>query len=90
MAQKMRKSLSGKRVMTINVYTEALYAVAVRDGADLLLLLTVRRAPPGDVYVSIPYQEDPEYKPHAELPRFRTASCEELQPQISRCPSAST
>jgi hypothetical protein len=51
--------------MTVNVYTEALYGVAVRDGADLLLLLTVRRAPPGDVYVNIPYQQDPEYKPHA-------------------------
>ncbi len=30
------------------------YAVAVRDGQDLLLVLDICRAPDGDVYVDIP------------------------------------
>lgn len=34
--------------------TGVTYAVAVRDGKDLLTVLTVRRDPRGDVYSNIP------------------------------------
>jgi hypothetical protein len=41
---------------------EFIYAVAVREGGQLFLTMTVRRAPKGDVYVIYPRQED---NPHA-------------------------
>jgi hypothetical protein len=40
------------------------YAVAVRDSADLFLLLTVVRNTQGDVYVNFPRDNDPNWKPH--------------------------
>jgi len=40
------------------------YAVAVRDGNELFLFLTIARAPAGDVYVNILHgQNGPEWKP---------------------------
>ncbi len=42
-----------------------MYAVAVRDGGDLLLCLSICRAPQGDVYVNIPRDHDPAWKPHS-------------------------
>jgi hypothetical protein len=38
-------------------------AIAVRDGADLFVFLTIRRGPEGDVYVNNP-RTDPNWKPH--------------------------
>jgi hypothetical protein len=40
------------------------YAVAVRDGEDLLTVLTVNRGPQGDVYANIPRPHMPDSKPH--------------------------
>jgi hypothetical protein len=40
------------------------YAVAVRDGGDLFVLITIVRDPKGDVYVNSP-RPDPNWKPHA-------------------------
>jgi hypothetical protein len=41
------------------------YAVAVRDGEDLLVLITVKRGPRGDVYVNIPRPLIHDWKPHS-------------------------
>ena len=40
------------------------YAVAVRDGGDLFVLITIVRDPKGDVHVNSP-RPDPNWKPHA-------------------------
>lgn len=42
---------------------ERVYAVTVRDGADLFLLFDIRRKPAGDVYVNNP-RDDPRWKAH--------------------------
>jgi len=42
-----------------------MFAVAVRDGADLSLVLSVCRAPQGDVYVNFPRDHEPDWKPHS-------------------------
>jgi hypothetical protein len=42
----------------------ALYAVAVRDGGDLLMLVTIRRSRQ-NVYVNIPRPHLPDWQPHA-------------------------
>ena len=41
------------------------YAVAVRDGKDLFLFLSICRAPQGDVYVNFPRDCEPDWKPHS-------------------------
>jgi hypothetical protein len=41
------------------------FAVAVRDGADLFLVLTICRGPQGDVYVNFPRDHEPDWKPHS-------------------------
>ena len=41
------------------------YAVAVRDGEDLLLFLSICRGPQGDVYVNFPRDDEPAWKPHS-------------------------
>jgi hypothetical protein len=43
---------------------EVLYAVAVRDACDLLVLITIRRAR-RNVYVNIPRPHIPNWEPHA-------------------------
>jgi len=42
-----------------------LYAVAVRDGQDLFLFLSICRGPQGDVYVNFPRDCKPRWKPHS-------------------------
>jgi hypothetical protein len=42
---------------------EVLYAVAVRDASDLLLLITIGRAR-RNVYVNIPRPQTPDWEPH--------------------------
>lgn len=42
-----------------------LYAVAVRDAGDLLLVFSICRDPHGDVYVNFPRDHDPAWKPHS-------------------------
>ena len=44
----------------------ATFAIAVRDGADLFLVLRIHRGPKGDVYVNWP-RDDPKWNPHASL-----------------------
>jgi hypothetical protein len=41
------------------------FAVAVRDGSDLFLFLSVCRAQSGDVYVNFPRDYKPNWKPHS-------------------------
>jgi hypothetical protein len=41
------------------------YAIAVRDGKNLLLHLTVCRSASGDVYVNVPRDHEPKWKPHS-------------------------
>lgn len=41
------------------------FGVAVRDGADLMLVLSICRGPEGDVYVNFPREHDPNWKPHS-------------------------
>lgn len=41
------------------------FAVAVRDGSDLFLFLSVCRTPSGDVYVNFPRDCKPDWKPHS-------------------------
>jgi hypothetical protein len=45
-------------------YTAVSYAVAVRDGSDLLTVLTIVREADGDVYSNIPRPHIPNSKPH--------------------------
>ena len=45
----------------------ATFAIAVRDGTDLFLILSIRRGPKGDVYVNWPRPHDPKWKPHASF-----------------------
>jgi hypothetical protein len=47
------------------VPTGVTYAVAVRDGKDLLTVLTVHRDPRGDVYSNIPRPHIANLKPHS-------------------------
>lgn len=42
-----------------------LYAISVRDGDDLFLVLTIRRSPQGDVYVNFPRDQIRNWKPHS-------------------------
>lgn len=42
-----------------------MYAVAVRDGDDLLLCFRICRSPKGDVYVEFPRDHDRGWKPHS-------------------------
>lgn len=41
------------------------FAVAVRDGVDLMLILSICRGPEGDVYVNFPREHEPNWKPHS-------------------------
>jgi hypothetical protein len=43
------------------------YAVAVRDGVDLLTVLTVHRDPRGNVYANIPRPHLPGFEPHSSF-----------------------
>lgn len=42
-----------------------MFAVAVRDGADVFLVLSICGGPQGDVYVNFPRDHDPDWKPHS-------------------------
>jgi hypothetical protein len=42
-----------------------MYAIAVRDGNELFLFLSICRAPQGDVYVNFPRDHKPNWKPHS-------------------------
>ena len=41
------------------------YAVAVRNGENLFLFLSICRAPQGDVYVNWPRRYEPDWNPHS-------------------------
>ncbi len=50
------------------VNPDSLYAaVAVRDGGDLFLVISIRRRASGDVYVNFPRDHDPTWKPHTSV-----------------------
>jgi hypothetical protein len=46
---------------------EALYAVAVKDGADLFLFCRVRRNKHGELFTAIPRYGAPGWDPHSSL-----------------------
>jgi hypothetical protein len=57
----------GDNLMTgqTNQNQKRMFAVAVRDGADLFLVLSICRGPQGDVYVNFPRDHEPDWKPHS-------------------------
>jgi hypothetical protein len=48
-----------------NQNQKRMFAVAVRNGADLFLILSICRGPQGDVYVNFPREHEPNWKPHS-------------------------
>ena len=61
----------GLMKLPLAVPGEHRYAVAVREGSDLLLTLWVRRSPKGDVYVLVPRGRG-KWNPHASYHRDGT------------------
>lgn len=55
------------RLEKIYPIQKRLYAVAVRDSVDLILFLSVCRAPQGDVYINFPRDYEPGFKPHSSF-----------------------
>lgn len=48
-----------------NQNPKRMIAVAVRDGAELFLVLSICRSPQSDVYVNFPRDHIPDWKPHS-------------------------
>lgn len=48
-----------------NQNQKRMYAVAVRDGEEPFLFLSICRGPQGDVYVNFPRDQEPDMKPHS-------------------------
>lgn len=55
----------GARKVTPETNQIRRFAVAVRDGTDLFLYLTICRGKAGDVYVNFPRDFEPDWKPHS-------------------------